>query len=161
MIFDRLWRVERRSKKEKKRLKEKYRRLIDVSKDQKERDRLTNQLWADLDLIEGAEYIRTEHLIKRARKLGVAVPKPPDFHSEDPFDDGVWYINTATWNYHLVNEAEWELTRQVQKAEQDLIQYRMRWVTQVAVPLTGLIGSLMGLISLLHSLGLLGTLGLS
>ena len=44
-----------------------------------------------------------------------------------------------------------QLTREIRKEEVEHLQHQMRWVSQGIIPITGLIGALMGLISLIRS----------
>jgi biopolymer transport protein ExbB/TolQ len=150
MIFDRLWRAERKDAKALKELRQKYKPELDAAEKKGWEDQ-QGELSAyrfETDLINGAECLRTELLVKKARRLGVAVPPhPPRYEENDS-----WNFNRSTGDQTLSTEAESRLTREIRKEEIERLQHQMRWVSQVAIPVIGLIGSLMGLISLIHAL---------
>jgi hypothetical protein len=104
------------------------------------------------DLIDEPESIRTNRLVKRARKLGIPIPPRPNPHSQDAYDNESWAINMSTGGIYLSDKGEFELTRDCRKEEVESLQHQMRWVSQAVIPLIGLIGAIMGLIALVHSL---------
>ncbi len=150
MIFDRLWRAERRDEKALKKLRQKFQPEIDAVKNkewEEARFDLADYILAQSQINE-ADRLRTRILIKKARRLGVAIP--PDATGYEDNDD--WNFNQATGYSTLTRSAELRLAREIRKEEMDRLQHQMRWVSQVAIPIIGLIGSLMGLISLIHAL---------
>ena len=155
MIFDELWRAERKAKEARKRLREHYDPLLEAAKKEKndeKHERIFYDLKFELDLIDEPESIRTSRLVKRARKLGITIPPRPNLFSQDAYDNESWAINTTTGGIYLSDKGEFELTRECRKEELESLEHKMRLVNQVAIPLTGLIGAIMGLIALVHSL---------
>lgn len=155
MIFDELWRAERKAKEARKRLREHYDPLLEAAKKEKndeKHEEIFYQLMLESDLIDEPESIRTSRLVKRARKLGVQFPPRPNPLSRDAHENEFWAINTTTGGIYLSDKGEFELTRECRKEEVESLEHRMRWVSQVAIPLTGLVGAIMGLIALVHSL---------
>ena len=155
MIFDELWRAERKAKEARKRLKEHYDPLLEAAKKEKndeKHERIFYELMFELDLIDEPESIRTSRLVRRARKLGITIPPRPNLFSQAAYENESWAINTTTGCIYLSDKGEFELTRECRKEEVESLQHQMRWVSQVAIPLTGLIGAIMGLIALVHSL---------
>ncbi len=106
----------------------------------------------ELDLIDEPESIRTSRLVRRARKLGITIPPRPNLFSQAAYENESWAINTTTGCIYLSDKGEFELTRECRKEEVESLQHQMRWVSQVAIPLTGLFVALLGLIALLLSL---------
>ncbi len=155
MIFDELWRAERRAKKESKRLEEKYHPLLEAAKkekDQLEYQNLLSEYFFERDFNDEPEVIRTERLVKRARKLGIPVPQKPSPDSDDADEDENWILNRTSWNWYLTGKAALDLRREIRREEGENLQQKTRWVTQVIIPV---VGALMALLSLLHSLRLL------
>ncbi len=152
MIFDELWRAERRAKKVRKRIDEKYNPLLGAAKKKKDKDEydaILSGLMSETDLNEDEpRLIRTRRLVNRARKSGIPVPPQPAPLSDDVNDNETWFFNYTTGNFYLSDSAEAELTREVRKEE------RERWQLLIAVIgiIIGLIGAIMALISLAHSL---------
>lgn len=154
MIFDELWRAERRTKKKAKRIKETYLPLLEAAKkeDEEKYQSTLADFFFESDLNDEAASLRTDRLVKRARKLGIPIPAKPNPWATDPVNNVSWEFNSTTGNFYLSDKAELELTREVRKEELERLQHQMRWVSQVIIPLIGLIGAIMGLISLIHSL---------
>ncbi len=155
MIFDELWRAERKAKKARKRLREHYDPLLEAAKKEKndeKHERIFYDLKLELDLIDEPESIRTNRLVKRAKKLGIPFPPRPNPHAQDADDNEFWEMNRSTGEMYLSDKGEFELTRECRKEETESLEHKMRLVNQVAIPLTGLIGAIMGLIALVHSL---------
>jgi hypothetical protein len=155
MMFDDLWRAERRERKRAKELRDEYYPLLDAAKKAKDSARyqeVLGEFHACMDLNDEGTRMRTELLVHRARRLGIPVPPRPVADSDEVFENESWEVNTTTWNFYLKDEAELKLRREIRKEEVERLQHQMRWVSQVIIPLIGLIGALMGLISLLHSL---------
>lgn len=158
MILDQLWRAERRAKKKKKHLRELYHPLLKAAEKEKNEPKhqsLLDELHFEFDLLDEPECIRTERLVKRARKVGIPVRPQPYPLDEDAWNNDYWVMNSTTWNFYLTDRAQLELTREVRKGEVERLQHRMRLVNQIIIPFIGFIGAMMGLISLLHSLGLI------
>jgi hypothetical protein len=150
MMFDRLWWAERRDDKAREKLRQKFKPEIDATEKkgwEEQRADLADYIFAQNQISE-AERLRTRILIKKAHRLGVAIP--PNATGYEDNDD--WNFNQATGDSTLTRSAELKLAREVRKEEMERLQHQMRWVSQVAIPIIGLVGSLMGLISLIHAL---------
>jgi hypothetical protein len=146
MIFDRLWRAERKDAKALKELRQKYKPELNTAEKkgwEEEREELAEYIFAERQINE-AECLRTRILVKKARRLGVAVPPTPSGYEDN--DD--WDFNTSTGDFTLRRETELRLTREIRKEEIERTQHRTRWVSLII----GLIGIIMGLISLIHAL---------
>ncbi|HTZ72310.1 MAG TPA: hypothetical protein VMB47_00185 [Candidatus Aquilonibacter sp.] len=155
MLFDNLWRAERRQAKRSVQLKKKFKPLIESAKRNKDAElaqELEEEWWTESKLNDDADDMRSRVLIKEARKLGIEVPTKPSFSALSDYDDEKWYLNDATGNCFLTDKAYADLFRHVRKEKSDLLDYRMRYVTRVVVPVTGLIGTIMGLISLIYAI---------
>jgi len=159
MIFDDLWRAEWRAARAHKRIRDKYDPLIEAAqKEKNERDyhSAVSEMMFELDLNDEPELIRTERLLRRARRLGIPVPPKPAFDSPERDNDQNWVFNQSNGNWFLSDAKELELRQQVRKEEADSFDHRWRYVTRVIVPISGLIigilGMIMGFLSLIHSL---------
>lgn len=157
MIFDELWRAERQAEKKLKRCTEKNIPLIEAAKKEKDKTGYGSLLIDFLDEMDRirneVRYIRTKRLVDRARKLGIHLPLRPDSLSGyDQYDRDYWYLSSVTGISYLTEKAELDLTREVRKEEDEGLGHQMRWVREVIIPIIGLIGAIMGLISLVHSL---------
>jgi hypothetical protein len=148
MMFYRLWRAERRDDRAHEKLRQKFELNAAEKLEPEERQAQLSSYISAQNQINEAECLRTHLLVKKARRLGVAVP--PSASGYEGNDD--WNFNEATGDFTLRRETELRLMREVRKEEMERLQHRMRWVSQVAIPIIGLIGSLMGLISLIHAL---------
>jgi len=146
MILDRLWWAERRDAEALRELRQKFKTQIDAAqtKGWEERQADLRDYISAQNYINDAECLRTSILIKKARRLGIVIPPNATGHD----DNNDWSFNQATGDLTLSAEAELRLTREIRKEEMERLQHRMRWVN----PIIGLIGSLMGLISLIHAL---------
>jgi hypothetical protein len=154
MIFDALWRAERSANKKRKKLHETLDPKIQTAKKEKKENEyqsLLSEYFMESDLIRDIpDSMRTERLVRRATKLGIPIPPQPSYKNLD--EDEHWEANPVTGSFYLQEKAFSELTRAIRKDEIERLEYQMRWVSRVVIPLTGLIGTIMGLISLLHSL---------
>ncbi|PYV20447.1 MAG: hypothetical protein DMG27_23025 [Acidobacteria bacterium] len=114
-------------------------------------DDLLAEYFYELDQIEAR---RTNDLVRIARSLGVPVPPRPGLGEEDQN----WEFNSNTG--HLLSEkAASELTTSIRKKHTEQLDYQMLWVRTAVIPIVGLLatiigvlGSIIALISLLHSL---------
>jgi hypothetical protein len=151
MILDRLWWAERRDAKALKELRDKYKSALEAAEklEEEERQATLSDYFFERDLIEDAECLRTDLLVKKARRLGIAVPASPPRYE----DNEDWNCNRTTESCTLTREAELRLVREIRKEEMERLQHQMRWVSQVVIPIIGLLGTFMGLYSLIHALG--------
>jgi ABC-type uncharacterized transport system involved in gliding motility auxiliary subunit len=150
-----LWRAKRREKKIDERLRQHYHPLLEAAEKTKDQNQYQKVLGEFLDLRDvndEAEHLETEMLVDRARKLGIPVPPRPNVYDERASENEFWEVNFRTGNCYLKEETELRLRREIRKEEVERLEHQMRWVSQVIIPIIGLIGALMGLISLVHSL---------
>jgi hypothetical protein len=148
MIFDRLWWAERRDDEARKKLRQTFELRATKELTPEERGAELSLYISATNQINEAERFRTRILIRKAHRLGITIPNAPsDYESNDD-----WNFNQATGDATLNHGAESRLAREIRQEEMDRLQHQMRWVSQVAIPIIGLIGSLMGLISLIHAL---------
>lgn len=153
MIFDDLWRAERRQSKEAKRLAKRYKPLIDIAlknKDYAAVEQLRFEWDTDGRQNDEADELRSRVLVTQARKLGIELPKQPNFGPDD-YDHETWYMNTLTGNIYLTRKAYFDTRKRVLKEKSEVLDYRTRWVTRVVVPVAGLLSALAGVISLLYA----------
>jgi hypothetical protein len=85
LIFDELWRAERRDRHKKKELHDRFNPGIaaaEKSKNTREREGLVNEYLDELDLIEEADILRDRRFLDRLKKLGLAfrIPRQPNLH---------------------------------------------------------------------------------
>ncbi|MBI4464282.1 MAG: hypothetical protein HY647_06215 [Acidobacteria bacterium] len=154
MIFDKLWWAERRARKEARKIREKYKPLLEAARKEgnDKYERILNDFHFEQDLNDEPEQIRTTNLIKQAKKFGIPIPSMPTSYDLADWDDNeTWELNQTNYPV-LTDKAEQALAREIKREKDEQDQRWMRWVTLI----TGLIGTLMGLISLLHSLELIG-----
>lgn len=159
MIFDRLWRAERRDDNARIKLKEHYYPLLVAAqkeKDEKKHGNILSEYQNELDFIDDAKALRTGIVISRAKRLGIELPKKPDFGTEEADENEDWIENRATGGVYLTPKAVHALRVQIREEENGRLEHQMRYFKNIVVPLggllIGLIGSIMGLISLIHSL---------
>ena len=150
MIFDQLWRAERRDARARKKLLEKFQPLLDAAAKQGQKGHYA--VLADYsnksNMINEAEHLESALLVQKARRLGVALPPFPKGIEDN--DD--WIQNLVKCSLSLRRASKLNLMKEVRKEEMERLQHQMRWVSQVVIPIIGLIGALMGLISLIHAL---------
>jgi len=155
MIFDELWRGERRARRTRKQIEAEYKPQIEAAKqrhDESEHGRLVSGYLSELDCNDEPDVIRTERLVRRARKLGLPIPPKPHIDGDALAKNKAWVLNQYSGNFTLSDEAGLELTRAVRREEKERLEHQMRWVTGVVLPIIGLIGTLMAAISLIHAL---------
>jgi hypothetical protein len=160
MIFDELWRAERKAREKAKRIRETYQPRLETAKKKgagaDEYQAVLAEYYFEQDLNDEPERIRTERIIRKARKLGIPIPPKPAYDSAEMEENESWRFNWATGNAVFTEKAEFVLVREIRKEEVERVQHQMRWVNHVVIPIIGLIGTFMGLIALLHSLGIIG-----
>jgi hypothetical protein len=125
MLFDQLWWAERRAATEKKRIHEHYEPLMEAAKKEKNEHDYQSALSAmlfEINSNDEPDVIRTEGLIKKARRLGIPLPPRPAFDS--PNDDPHWIFNQATGNWVFTDAKELELGQQIRKLERDIFEHR-------------------------------------
>jgi ABC-type uncharacterized transport system involved in gliding motility auxiliary subunit len=151
MIFDKVWWAWRKSDKRHKRVQRHYKPFFEAARKESDEkyQEVLSQFTAEADLIPDPRALIAKRLISRARNLGI--PTPSEYPNNDGFDER-WNFNQANGELTLTEEAELTLRREIRREEHERLQHRMRWVSLVIVPIIGLIGAIMGLISLIHSL---------
>ncbi len=112
---------------------------------QDKRDEIQHGYWAETDeLHQEHEALRTQRLLRQARRLDVPYVQPP-WHSEEQRNEywvqgnmtGEWYLTTAGFN-----KVRADIRAEV-KARHEA---RAHWVAWMAA-VTGLIGALTGLVA--------------
>jgi hypothetical protein len=149
MIFDQIWRAERAEKSET-RIRNFYHPKLEAAKkanDEKEYQSLLASMYFEHDINEHAEVLRTVQLERRARRLGIEIPPKPGPNVDD---NAKWFYNNVTGEFTFAPKGELEITREIRKEEIERLQFKMRWVSQIVIPITGLIGTIIGLISVLR-----------
>src|ERR1700730_5300569 len=150
MIFDQLWRAERRDARARKKLLEKFQPLLDAAAKQGQKGHYA--VLADYsnksNMINEAEHLESALLVQKARRLVVALPPFPKGIEDN--DD--WIQNLVKCSLSLRRASKLNLMKEVRKEEMERLQNQMRWVSQVVMPIISLIGSLMRLISLIQAL---------
>ena len=155
MIFDRLWWAERRDRKKEGKLKAIYQPKLEAAKkagDHASYEEILSEWHFESQGDDRYETLKTDLLVKRARRLGIPVPFKPSWDDPENNNWDYWDMNQNTGSYTLKAKAELDLRREIRKEELERLQYAMRWVSQVVIPLIGLIGSVMGLLALIHAL---------
>jgi hypothetical protein len=159
MTFDKLWWAIRRDDKHRKKLKAHYYPLLEAARNEKDEKKHSKILWEyqnELDFVDDGKALRTNIVVNRAKRLGIQLPKKPDFGTEEADENEDWIENRATGNLYLTDKAIHPLRIQIREEENGRLEHKMRYVRTIVVPLggllIGLIGSIMGLISLIHSL---------
>lgn len=152
MIFDELWRLERAEREEIKRISDFYHPKLEAAhraKDEQEYQSLLCSMQLEYSLNEDAEALRTKRLEQCARRLGIEIPsKTSQANAGLAYGNENWDYNHVTGKFTFNSKTEAAITREVRKAKTEQLQYRMRFVSQVAIPLTGLLGTLIGVVSL-------------
>jgi hypothetical protein len=118
MIFDRLWRAERRAAKEDKRIHDHYEPLMEAAEKAKDDQGYASALSAllyETDLNDEPELIRTERLVREARKLGIPLPAKPDRQDAERIADPNWVFNSHNGNWYFSENKELELRKQVRE----------------------------------------------
>ena len=97
-------------------------------------------------IVDQEEELKTERLMRRAQNLDLPV---------DLSDEGGWWAPPG-WRIdgdnRLSSKGIFELRQAIRKEKIEQLEYYMRWVSRVVVPIVGLIGAVMGLISLIFAL---------
>ena len=102
---------------------------------------------SEIQFIDEPELIRTERLLRRARKLGILIPSKPGFDSPERDNDPYWDFNQSNGNWFLSDGAELELGQRVRKEESERFEHRWRRVTRFAVPIGSLMVGLAGILA--------------
>jgi len=152
MIFDELWRAERKAIKEDERLSKLYKPALREAKkknDQREFEALEGDYQRALRFNNGPEVIRTTRLVRRARNLGIILPTKPDWQPPSYHDNEHWLFNVMHGGYILTEKAEFDLRQVIRKEESEQLEHRMRYISRIIIPLTGLLATITGLIGTL------------
>jgi hypothetical protein len=118
MIFDRLWRAERRASKEDSRIHDKYEPLMEAAEKEKNEHDYNAALSAMLyetELNDEPEVIRTERLVRQARKLGITLPAKPARQVAEMNADPDWSFNHHNGNWYFTERKELELRLQIRR----------------------------------------------
>jgi hypothetical protein len=119
-------------------------KLIRKAKTHEDKESLISEAMAERDLIED-EILHQRSMDIQERAQNAGLPVPP-FSDKQAWQDG---INPATTR--LSPQAQLELNRLIRAEERDRWSVVAFLVKEVAAPLIGAIGAVMGLLSLIHS----------
>jgi hypothetical protein len=136
----RIWWLNRKRK----RTAKMFAKLIHKAKTQEERESLISEAMSERDMIEDEIlHLRSIGIQERAQNAGLPVPQYSD---KQAWQDG---MNPATTR--LSPQAQLELNRLIRAERRDKWSVAAFIVKEVAAPLIGAIGAIMGLLSLIHS----------
>jgi hypothetical protein len=144
MIFDRLWRLQRKRKK----LAHQFE--PDIEKAEKENrhddhESLVGEYLMERDLLnDDIQITQTFRLIREAERLGL--PTPPYSDKE------AWRGGYNPEKSYLSVAAQHTLRTSIREERAARRDYWVGWIKDVAVPVVSVIGALMGVIALIHSL---------
>jgi hypothetical protein len=136
-----LWRLRQRRK----RLAKKYRKHIDQAKDRDEAQMLIGEA------IDVREDIRDRILHVNSRKLSdeaedLGIPLPSYQHQRQSWEEG-----RDPGTVHLTREAQIELTRAIRNERREKWSVVAFVLKEMVTPIVGVIGAIMGLLSLIHA----------
>jgi len=136
----RLWWLNRKRK----RTDKVYSKLIAKAANEDEKDRLISGAITERDIIEDELlHLRSLDVIERAQNVGLPVPPLSDKQA--------WQEGYRPATVRLSPQAQLDLNRLIRQ------EHRDRWgmvafvIKELAVPVIGAIGAVMGLLSLIHS----------
>lgn len=136
-----LWRLRRKQRKS----NEEYSRLVDEAKDPEEQQfRMSEAVDADEQYRDKIMGLQSRLLRNQAERLGIPVPS---FSDKNSWDAG--YV-PGTW--HLSLTAQLQLRQAIRTERRDKWGFAAFLLKDVATPIIGGIGAIMGLISLIHAL---------
>ncbi len=144
MIFDALWRAQRKRRQ----LDRLFRRLTSKAEKEKRRDdveSLVAEHGFERDLVNDTiNALESSRIQERAERLGIPVPKYSTDNEawEKGFQPNVVYLSLKT---------RAELRTQLRKERRERVEYCTLVVKDLIVPLVGLIGAIIGLISVIGS----------
>lgn len=158
MIFDKLWRAERKSRELDRQLREQFEPLLQKAHkatyendNQRQNAIVSIQMEWDFEkeFNDTVDVVSTEITVRKARKLGIPLPpRPPDPTDYDLTKD-LWYTSGVTGNTVLTEIGQHQLRQAIRKEQQDRLQHRMRYVSVVAAPIVSFLLALIGLIGTL------------
>jgi hypothetical protein len=144
MIFDKLWRLQRRRKK----LAHLYEPDIDKAKKEnrhEDYESLVSEYQTEGNLLnDDLQIAQTFRLIRDAENHGI--PTPP--YS----DQTAWEVGYHPGKTYLSVAAQHEIRKAIREERAARRDYWVGWIKDVAAPLVSVIGALMGIIALVHSL---------
>jgi len=144
MIFDILWRTRWRRN----RLSKFYSRLIAKAaraKNRDEEDKLICEFMFEKNLVDGEiALLETLKLQNEAERLDVPFPH----YSENR---NAWEQGFKPGTYRLSVRARTDLRSQIRKEKRERLENHMLWASHVIMPIIGLIGAVMALLSLIAS----------
>jgi len=145
MIFDPLWKAYRRRRK----LSKFYGSLIvnaQRKKNHEEVETINSEFSFEKGLIDDEiGWLETLSLQNEAERIGIPFPRFSD-------QDGSWQEGSKPNTVHLSVKARAEIRTQIRREKRERLENKMLWISHVLLPIIGLIGAIMGLISLMHSL---------
>ncbi len=145
MIFDALW----KARWDRKQIDRLYEKDIRKARKAKHHEELVHSLgathWYDRQMAtEKISSLDTWRLQEQAEHLGIPFP---DFNSQKD----LWEKSSTEDAWFLTIQGRQELRRQIREEKSQRRNDMIVWFKDVAVPLTGLLGTLIGVISTMHS----------
>jgi hypothetical protein len=139
-MFVKIWWLNRKRK----RTAEMYAKLIRKAKTHEDKESLISESMTERDLIEDELlHLRSMDIQERAQNAGLPVPPYSDKQAwQDGFDPATTRLSP---------QAQLELNRLIRAETRDRWSVFAFLVKEVAAPLVGAIGAIMGLLSLIHS----------
>lgn len=147
MIFDELWRMERRSARSKREFERKYELLKQRKECRDELGTLAEEGTLDeCNFHDDIETIKSSRLLARANRLGLPTP--------DVDGDSERWRRSYTGSFYLIRAGQAELRSRIRLEEKERREAVAFWVKDVLVPVLsvviGILGATAGLIALLR-----------
>lgn len=144
MIFDKLWQLQRQRRK----LAQLFEPDIERAEREKRHDdwqSLVSEYQGEQSLLnDEIQVAQTFRLIREAENIGL--PTPPFSNKE------LWEQGYNPQKSYLSVAAQHDLRRAIREEQVARRDYWVGWIKDVAAPLISIIGALMGIIALVHSL---------
>jgi hypothetical protein len=144
MIFDELWRMERRQQKSKREFERKYKLMQQRKESREELNTAAEEaMMDDCNFYDDIETIKSSRLLGRANRLGLPTP-------ESNGDTERWR-RSYSGSFYLTRTAQAELRSRIRVEEKERREDRAFWVKDVFVPLfsvgIGFLGAAAGVIA--------------
>jgi hypothetical protein len=143
MIFDELWRLQRKRRKV-------QNRPIPESDDLEALGEALFGIHRDTEIIdEKISLLQSRMIRERAEKFGVPIPWPPD---KELWEEG--YVAGRKTEFRLTRAGRLKILEDIRKERRARMEDRMLWVNHLGPlisPLTGFVGVVLALLSFWHS----------
>ena len=87
-------------------------------------------------------HLKSDYLEERAQSIGIPIP---------PLSDSESWIHVEPYSIRLSLEAQLELKGAIRKEQREKLAFAAFMLKEIAAPLIGSVGAIMGLLSLIHS----------